>query len=310
MGTVESKVVVVWRRDGREFPFEVEWKKDMSIMGLRESISDKRIALRYSEATVTHVYAVGDQPLDNDNIVPAPVKGGVGWNATTAYRTKFLRKGRTTFEAAQLVEATWASASQFFKKRQVDADKTPCGYFRGIIEGLEGKGDYVVFENIHDQEAFLTENQVAAAEAALSVGRHEQFLVAFMTPLLVEKLLSKFPASLGLKLVNSEEYSWVPQSANVVANYLAPDQFVCPHYLIKFMPPSNTRDSLILIADAKKKLDDKGQGEFMKYLEQISFVPETQTALEEYGRKTASHAWASWEERFAALGKLWGGAEM
>jgi hypothetical protein len=165
-----------------------------------------------------------------------------------------------------------------------DTDKTPSDYFSGLKIEL---GDCYKTMTTGRGKSFLTEAERDAARVIInSADKHERHLVAFMTPILQERLMSTVPN--GHVLVNSEEYSWVPQSAGLKANYLTPDHFIAPHYLVEFRPPYknappcaggeygtfpvfNARRSFVAIGDAKKKLDYTAQGEFTKYLEALSY---------------------------------------
>jgi hypothetical protein len=139
-------------------------------------------------------------------------------------------------------------------------------------------GNLFVVISSGDGRSFLTETERDEARASILPDKHERHLAAYMTPIFNERLMSSLPND--FVLVNSEEYSWIPQSDT------APDHFVSPHYLVQFRPPClnalnngeygtfpmfSARRSLVAIVDAKKKLDNKAEGEFMKYLEAISF---------------------------------------
>lgn len=167
------------------------------------------------------------------------------------------------------------------KKQRQDTDKTPGGYAAGVKLGL-GNLFAVISDGVG--QPFLTEAERDEAHASILPDKHERHLVAHMTPIFLERLMSSLPNH--FVLVNSEEYAWIPQSADLKSNYTAPDHFVSPHYLVRFRPPYtnapnngeygifpvfNARRSLIAIGDAKKNLNNHGEGEFMKFLESVSF---------------------------------------
>jgi hypothetical protein len=116
---------------------------------------------------------------------------------------------------------------------------------------------------------------------------HEKYLVAFLTPLFAEKLMSQLPEH--LVLVNSEQYAWLPQSSQVRNTYTAPDQFIAPHYLVNYRSPYKdaplipngqygtfpvitSRKSLHALLDAKVELDFTGTGDFFKRMVAVSAV--------------------------------------
>jgi hypothetical protein len=168
------------------------------------------------------------------------------------------------------------------KRLKQDTDKTPSGYAAGVKNSL---GDLFVIISPGEGESFLSEDESRAAYASYMMPeKHERHLVAYMIPIFRQRLMSSL--SNDFVLVNSEEYAWIPQSAGLKIHYTAPDHFVSPHYLVQFrgpyenapnngeygtFPVFSARKSLVAIGDAKKRLNDKGEGEFMKYLEAISY---------------------------------------
>ena len=114
--------------------------------------------------------------------------------------------------------------------------------------------------------------------------RHERHLVAFMTPILTERLLPVFPSH--IILVNTEEYSWIRQPSGRKKLNVTPDGMICPEYLVQFrgayenapLPECNfgqlatfsTRKSVVAVLDAKVELDDSGRGDFISYLKLLS----------------------------------------
>jgi hypothetical protein len=57
-----------------------------------------------------------------------------------------------------------------------------------------------------------------------------------MTTYLRERLLPLFGNE--HVLINSEQYKWMPQGLNFDLNdHLVPDQFIAPHYLVRFRKP-------------------------------------------------------------------------
>ncbi len=155
----------------------------------------------------------------------------------------------------------------------------------GCAAGVKlGLGNLFVVVTDGNGQSFLTEAERDAAHASILPDKHERHLVAHMTPIFLERLMSSLPND--YVLVNSEEYPWIPPSSDLKINYTAPDHFVSPHYLVRFRPPYNNapnngeygtfpvftaRRSLVAIGHATKKLDNKGEGEFMQFLEAISF---------------------------------------
>jgi hypothetical protein len=174
------------------------------------------------------------------------------------------------------------------KRQRHDTDKTPGAHANSVKQGLGDRLVRVVDGLVG--EPFLTEAESQAARDSLLPNKHERFLVAYMTPLLSERLMPSFTDN--DVLVNSEEYAWIPQRAGFTTNYLAPDHFVAPHYLIKFREPylnapliengeygtfpvMNAKKSIVAIGDAKKKLDSQAEGEFMRLLACASCSTET-----------------------------------
>lgn len=118
------------------------------------------------------------------------------------------------------------------KRQRHDADKTPSGYAAGVKEALDEC--YVEFSG-GDNPSFLTAREGQEARASISSGEHERHLVAHMTPIFMEKFMPSL--SSDFVLVNSEEYGWISQSADLRINYTAPDHFISPHYLVEFRRP-------------------------------------------------------------------------
>jgi hypothetical protein len=163
-----------------------------------------------------------------------------------------------------------------------DTDETPDDYALEVKRNL-GIGYYTITSG--EGLSFLTEAERDAARACIAEDKPERHLVAFMTPILRDRLLSTMPR--GYVLVNCEECGWTPQRAGVNANYHAPDHFIAPHYLVEFRPPYknappreggeygtfpviNARRSLVAVGAAMKSLDLRGEGDFMRYLEALS----------------------------------------
>lgn len=169
------------------------------------------------------------------------------------------------------------------KKARQSTDKTPAAYANAVKQNL---GDLFVTIKGGVGMPFLTEDESKAAHASIQPDKHERYLVAYMTPIFQEKLMTVFPDH--YVLVNSEEYPWLPQSANFKINYLAPDQLIAPHYLVNFRTPYknapaiadgeygtfpviNAKKSIVAICDAKKVLNSTGEGDFMKLLECLTY---------------------------------------
>ncbi len=158
---------------------------------------------------------------------------------------------------------------------------------------------YIENQSILNEAAFLKKDeQKSAVNSVLGVdGKklHERYLVAWFMGKFQEKLMSVFPPY--CVLVNSEEYSWMPQASGLKRHLIAPDLFVAAHYLVNFRapytnaPPAGNsahygefrdfgaRRGLAAILDGKQKLDDKAIGEFADYLI-ISSKSDNQGALE------------------------------
>ena len=170
------------------------------------------------------------------------------------------------------------------KKARQSTGKTPADYANAVKQNL---GDlFVTITQGGVGMPFLTEDESKAAHASIQPDKHERYLVAYMTPIFQEKLMTVFPDH--YVLVNSEEYPWLPQSANYDINYLASDQLIVPHYLVNFrtsyknapviadgeygtFPVIHARKSIVAICDAKKVLNSTGEGEFMKLLECLTY---------------------------------------
>ncbi len=162
--------------------------------------------------------------------------------------------------------------------------KTPSSEGRSLKETL-GR-DYIEYPRSNGPSFLSTAEQVAAAASMVREGepRHERHLVAHLTPILEDRLLSVFGAGNHCVLVNSEEFTWLPQGFQLKKPYLAPDQFVAPHNLVEFCSPHDNapqageyaqygrfndmsaRRGIFAIFDAKVKVNDKALGEFVEYL--------------------------------------------
>eukprot|EP01036_Dinobryon_divergens_P040711 gene40711-53861_t len=176
-------------------------------------------------------------------------------------------------------------------KRKFSTDnKTLVSYAKSVKESL-GSRCVRLLEGGSAGDSFLSEDERDLARKSIFPSEnerlHERHLVAYMTPIFMERLMATFPSH--HVLVNCEEYRWLPQQQNPDQweMYLTPDQFICPHYLVKFLPPytgaplikdgnyglfpvMGTRRSLRIIGDCKKKLDENGEYDLMKYLENVS----------------------------------------
>lgn len=175
------------------------------------------------------------------------------------------------------------------KRKRVDTDKTPASYAGSIIADL-GHMYKVIRPDGHGLlgPAFLTADEHAAARDVVANHTHERHLVAHMTPLLRERLLAV--CERHCDLVNSEEYPWIPQSSELKANLIAPDLFIAPEYLVSYRMPYNRApdsgenasfgefqqylacDSLCAVLDGKVHLTKAALGDFVKYLEILTWA--------------------------------------
>jgi hypothetical protein len=170
------------------------------------------------------------------------------------------------------------------KRARHETNKTPGDYASRVKRQL-GNGYTIITTG--EGPSFLSDAECDAARASIPAGAHERHLVAFMTRIFQDRLMPTLPSD--YVLVNSEEYRWLPQRAYLTVNYIAPDHFIAPHYLVEFLPPYkdappcdgglygtfpvfNARRSLVAIGDAKKSLDNKSEGKFIRYLEALSYV--------------------------------------
>lgn len=135
-------------------------------------------------------------------------------------------------ERFQNILKTTLLAQNGQNKVRRDTDKTPSSYAASVKEGL--RSNNTVFSST-EGEPFLTEVESSNAKSTASNNSHERHLVAYMTPILKNKLMSIFPDN--YVLCNSEEYAWIPQSSKLRKNDINPDQFICSRYLVQFRSP-------------------------------------------------------------------------
>ena len=174
------------------------------------------------------------------------------------------------------------------KRRRLDTEKTPAAYAASIINSLGDRYREILHDG-HGLEGapFLSEEELVGAYASVKNNSHERHLVAFMMPLFRDKILSSLPSHYDL--VNSEEYAWVPQSAGIIVNMIAPDLFIAPTYLVSYRKPYKNapnagvnaeygefqhhlaRSSICNVLDGKVEVNNKAIGEFVKYLEILSW---------------------------------------
>ena len=76
------------------------------------------------------------------------------------------------------------------KKPRQSTDKTPSAYANAVKQNL---GDLFVTFKGGVGMPFLTEDESKAAHASIQPDKHERYLVAYMTPIFQEKLMTVFP---------------------------------------------------------------------------------------------------------------------
>lgn len=157
--------------------------------------------------------------------------------------------------------------------------KTPRSKGACLLFGLGSQ--FVENKSVGGMPSFLTSKECSEAVNSL-IGKHERDLVAYMTPILSEKLLPVFGDF--CVLINSEEYKWLPQGLFAKKDLLAPDIFIAPHYLVTFRPPYanapfagenaeygsftdfNARRGIYALLDAKVHVSRVAIGEFEDYI--------------------------------------------
>lgn len=191
-----------------------------------------------------------------------------------------------TVDTEAIVKAIIA-ADQRKKARLEQSDKsyTSMGTTLRVTLGLL----YETHPVLGNGAQFLSVQEQAQAAADL-LGGNESDLIAFMAPHFTAKLLPLLISSPGgtqCVLVNSERYPWVPQGTGVLNQYLAPGQFVCPSYLVRFrLPYANapnqgnqdygslsdyqTKSSIRCVYDGKAQVGDHEVGEFSIYMEMLT----------------------------------------